>query len=360
MSVFADIIGHEPIIRVLNHALSKPAHGYLFCGPRGVGKGSVAERFVGGLLGYTSHITHHASSESETVPHHDASRVMRDAWLSSHPDFIRIVREEGAREIVVKQARELIARMQLTSARGGYKIALIEEADRLNEEAANALLKAVEEPSANTVYIFLAEQPDCLPATLRSRLVKMEFGRVPTKTIEGWLSERGLQPPPPPLSGGSQKATPDKGESQKSPPDKGGWGVSVREVAEQSRGCPGIAYHLVFDEERSWHQDFDWQKTIDILLAPPLGKQLAVIENLTKIIESQSDAETAWHEALDHLMRGLDARFADQPIESTRLAQGFSRAWKLVGSAISPRLAIEYALIPESAKQGRMIPRILL
>ena len=229
----------------------------------------------------------------------------------------------------MKQVRELIARMQLTSARGGYKIALIEEADRLNEEAANALLKAVEEPSANTVYIFLAEQPDRLPATLRSRLVKMEFGRVPTKTIEGWLSEH--------VSRITHHAT----------------------IAEQSRGCPGIAFHLAFDEERSWHQDFDWQKTLDVLLAPPLGKQLAAIESLTKIIESQSDAETAWHEALDHLMRGLDARFADQPAESTRLAQGLSRAWKLVGSAISPRLAIEYALIPESAKQGRMIPRIL-
>jgi DNA polymerase III delta prime subunit len=84
--------------------------------------------------------------------------------VEHHPDFVRIRREEGAREIVVKQARELLARMQLTSAYGGYKVALIEEADRLNEEAANALLKAVEEPSAHTIYIFLAEQPDRLPA----------------------------------------------------------------------------------------------------------------------------------------------------------------------------------------------------
>ncbi len=86
MSVFANIIGHEPILRVLTHTLSKPAHAYLFCGPRGVGKMTVAEKFTQGLLQETS--------------------------LSSHPDFIRLAREEGAREIVVKQARELLARIK--------------------------------------------------------------------------------------------------------------------------------------------------------------------------------------------------------------------------------------------------------
>lgn len=313
MSVFADIIGHEPIIRVLNHALTKPAHGYLFCGPRGAGKGSIAERFAAGLL-----LGPDASSFHE---------------INTHPDFIRIAREEGAREIVVKQARELLTRMQLTSARGGYKIALIEEADRLNEEAANALLKAVEEPSPNTVYLFLAEQPDRLPATLRSRLVKMEFGRVPTKGIEDWLSKQGEK---------SQVKAQD-----------------IHDIAIQSRGCPGTAFRLAFASEDIWYQDVDWQKILDVLLAPPFGKQLAAIETLTKTIESQGDPETAWHEALDHLMRGLDTRFANHPAESVRLAEGLSRAWSLVGSAISPRLAIEYALVPTESKQGRMIPRIL-
>lgn len=340
MSVFADIIGHEPIIRVLDHALAKPAHGYLFCGPRGAGKGSVAERFAAGLL-----LGPDAPSFHE---------------LNTHPDFIRIAREEGAREIVVKQARELLTRMQLTSARGGYKIALIEEADRLNEEAANALLKAVEEPSPNTVYLFLAEQPDRLPATLRSRLVKMEFGRVPTKTIEGWLrvlssrtqsdGERDLA-----RSDGAARSFTSSNSVQD---DKEG-GDSFGTIAIQSRGCPGTAFRLAFASEDIWYQDFDWQKILDILLAPSFGKQLAAIETLTKTIESQSDPETAWHEALDHLMRGLDTRFAAHPTESVRLAEGLSRAWNLVGSAISPRLAIEYALAPAASKQGRMIPRIL-
>jgi DNA polymerase-3 subunit delta' len=290
--------------------------------------------------------------------------------INSHPDFIRITREEGAREIVVKQARELLTRMQLTSARGGYKVALIEEADRLNEEAANALLKAVEEPSPNTVYLFLAEQPDRLPATLRSRLVKMEFGRVPTKTIEGWLrvlssrtqsdGERDLDR----SDGAARSFTPsnsiqdDRRGLDSVQDDKEG-GDSFGAIAIQSRGCPGTAFRLAFASEDIWYQDVDWQKILDVLLAPYFGKQLAAIETLAKTIESQSDPETAWHEALDHLMRGLDTRFAAHPTESVRLAEGLSRAWSLVGSAISPRLAIEYALAPTESKEGRMIPRIL-
>jgi hypothetical protein len=249
--------------------------------------------------------------------------------------------------------------MQLTSARGGYKVALIEEADRLNEEAANALLKAVEEPSPNTVYLFLAEQSDRLPATLRSRLVKMEFGRVPTKTIEGWLrvlssrtqsdGERDLAR--------SDVATRSFTSSNSVQDDRGG--DSYGAIAIQSRGCPGTAFRLAFASEDIWYQDVDWQKILDVLLAPYFGKQLAAIETLAKTIESQSDPETAWHEALDHLMRGLDTRFAAHPTESVRLAEGLSRAWNLVGSAISPRLAIEYALAPTESKEGRMIPRIL-
>ncbi len=183
MSIFDGIIDHDTIARVLEKALDKPAHGYLFCGPRGVGKTTVAERLAVGLL------EDHATPNTQYVTQ-DGQHV---SLLASHPDFVRLGREEGAREIVVKQVRELIARMQLTSARGGYKIALIEQADRLNEEAANALLKAVEEPSPKTVYIFIAEQPDRLPATLRSRLVKIEFGRVATKEIETWLSNHATR-----------------------------------------------------------------------------------------------------------------------------------------------------------------------
>lgn len=293
----------------------------------------VAERLAGALLNVDTRSGRGSSTPSDSArddKQNDSNEYQK--LLSSHPDFIRLGREEGAKEIVVKQVRELIVRMQLTSARGGYKVALIEQADRLNEEAANALLKVVEEPSAKTVYIFLAEQPDRLPATLRSRLVKMEFGRVATKETEKWLEEE--------VRGDRNVQTFGK-------------------IAEQSRGCPGIAWRLSFGEEEAWYTSVDWSGLTTSLLGPPLGKQLAAIEKLTQIVESQDDVETAWREALERVMQVLDTGFEQNPEAALRLGRGLAKAWQLVGSSVSPRLALEYALIPEEAKQGRMIPKIV-
>ncbi len=330
MSLFSGIIGHQSILRVLEHALQKPAHGYLFSGPRSVGKTTVAERLAAGLLG-VSRIEYRESSMKI-----DPSGSIPDTFLSSHPDFIRLQREEGAKEIVVKQVRELLGRMQLTSARGGYKVALIEQAERLNEESANALLKAVEEPSLKTVYIFVTEQPDRLPATLRSRLTKIEFARVPMKEIEEWIREK--------------------------------YRVSSIEYRETDpipdtsvvRGCPGVVLRLMKGEgEETWDRGVDWEGYVRGFLTPPLGKQLALIEKFSQLCDGQSDPETAWREGLERLMRALDASFLSQPEAAVRLGKGLARAWSLVGSAIPPRLALEWALIPDQAKEGREIPRIM-
>ena len=158
--LFADLTGHETILKILTRAKTKPATAYLFSGPSGVKKKIVAERFAKLLL-----------QQELTVP------------LDAHPDFIRVEREADAKEISVKQARELLERVHLTSARGGFRVALIPQADRLNEEAANALLKAVEEPPASVVYIFVTELPNRLPATLRSRLVTIPFSGHSSQTL---------------------------------------------------------------------------------------------------------------------------------------------------------------------------------
>ncbi len=336
MSVFSGIIGHQSILRVLEHALQKPAHGYLFSGPRSVGKTTVAERLAAGLLGVSS-IQYPVSSMNvdSSASILDTRYSILDTFLSSHPDFIRLQREEGAREIVVKQVRELLGRMQLTSARGGYKVALIEQAERLNEEAANALLKAVEEPTLKTVYIFITEQPDRLPATLRSRLTKVEFGRVSMKEIEEWIEKL-------------------KEQSAKVKSNDPILDTSV------VRGCPGVAFRMMDREQReAWDMGVDWESYVRGFLTPPLGTQLALIERFSQLCDGQSDPETAWREGLERLMRALDGSFLSQPEGAVRLGKGLARAWSLVGSAISPRLALEWALIPDQAKQGREIPRIL-
>ncbi len=298
--MFDGIIGHKTLLHVLERAVSHPAPAYLFFGPAGVGKRMVAERFAEGLLW----------GEGQR-PEVKGQRCQR---LEAHPDFIRIKREEGGREIVVKQARELLTRMHLTSARGGHKVTLIEQADRLNEEAANALLKAVEEPDAHAVYLFIAEQPERLPATLRSRLVSIAFAPVPTSIIAEWIGNQ--------------------------------------EAAEAARGCPGRALDWLHHQEERRAQRREAEELVATLVGAPLGVQCAALERLATRLEAHEDAESAWRQQLSEMMRACEHVLRDQPREGARLALGLAHAWQLAGSSLSPRLALEWAAT-RTYHQGR-------
>jgi DNA polymerase-3 subunit delta' len=107
-----------------------------------------------------------------------------------HPDFTHITLVEDSKQIRIEQARELSAHLALASHQGGYKVAVIEPADALNWNAANALLKTLEEPPPRTVLILVAQQPSRLPATILSRCQRIRI-RVPERapTLQ-WLAEQ--------------------------------------------------------------------------------------------------------------------------------------------------------------------------
>ena len=92
----------------------------------------------------------------------------------SHPDFHEIGVEEGSRVIKVDAVRELGRSMGLKSQYGGFRVAIIAPAERMNASAANSLLKTLEEPPAGTVLILVADQPSRLPATVRSRCQRLD------------------------------------------------------------------------------------------------------------------------------------------------------------------------------------------
>src|SRR6185312_9049826 len=87
----------------------------------------------------------------------------------SHPDFYQIEPEETGKTIRIDQIRELISELNQTAQQGGYKIAIIAPAEAMQMGAANALLKTLEEPAANTLIMLVSNQPGLLAATLRSR-----------------------------------------------------------------------------------------------------------------------------------------------------------------------------------------------
>ena len=108
----------------------------------------------------------------------------------SHPDAHAVRLEEDAQQIKVDQVRELIESLTTKSYRGGFKVGVIENAEALNANGANAFLKTLEEPSADTVLIMLARPNHRLPATIASRCLRLSLRPPPTDGALEWLRVR--------------------------------------------------------------------------------------------------------------------------------------------------------------------------
>lgn len=163
------------------------AHALLLCGAPGLGKREFAQRFVRGLL-------------CETPVDGDACGHCRACLLlaaGSHPDWVTVslgLRRDGTprSEIVVEQIRELSSRLAMSSQFGGWQVACIDPADAMNAAAANALLKTLEEPSARTLLVLVADAPWRLPQTIRSRCQRVDFELPSTEQALAWLQAQGV------------------------------------------------------------------------------------------------------------------------------------------------------------------------
>jgi DNA polymerase-3 subunit delta' len=109
----------------------------------------------------------------------------------SHPDYYPVRLEEDAKQIKVDQIRELIGSLALKSYRGGYKVGVIEGAETLNPNGANAFLKTLEEPSADTLLIMIARPTHRLPATIASRCLRLTLRPPPHDDATAWLNAHG-------------------------------------------------------------------------------------------------------------------------------------------------------------------------
>ncbi len=175
MNPFHGVVGHEAIVELLTSELDQPAQSYLFVGPSNVGKGLVARHFAAGIVGGGS-----------------ADAVDR-ALRGSHPDLI-FVEPEGRSSITVDQSRRVVSESVRSPLESDRKVFLFAEASLLNDEAANALLKTIEEPVAASHFILVAESEDDLPATVASRCRTIVFGRVPDGSITDGLIALGVDP----------------------------------------------------------------------------------------------------------------------------------------------------------------------
>jgi DNA polymerase-3 subunit delta' len=156
-------------------------HALLFTGPAGVGK-----RHLGGL--FTQALLCEARREDGTPC--GACRGCLLFAAGSHPDHLLMVPEEEGKGLTVDQARGVAAFQVLTPKYGSRKAVLVAPADRLNVNAANALLKTLEEPTAGTVIVLVTDRPTALLPTIRSRCQRVELPAVPPAQALPWLTER--------------------------------------------------------------------------------------------------------------------------------------------------------------------------
>jgi DNA polymerase-3 subunit delta' len=190
------IIGHDAALSVLGRALTteRPPHAWLFTGPEGIGKLATAVEFAAAL---------NCTSAGEKPC--GECQACRSTLSGNHPD-VEIVAPGGmcdeaehrdhadSRDLRICQVRRLERVLSLSPYAGGRRVAILDAADTLRAEAANAFLKTLEEPPAGAVIILLAEREERLPDTVLSRCQKLPFRPIDRATIVEALIERGATP----------------------------------------------------------------------------------------------------------------------------------------------------------------------
>lgn len=169
-------------------AAGRLPHALLVAGAAGLGKRALVDAFARAIL-----------CESRDTDGHACGHCRACTLLAagSHPDRIDVgleTRDDGKTrsEIVVDQIRALSQRLALASQFGGRQVAVIDPADAMNTSTANALLKTLEEPTASTLIVLVADRATRLPATIRSRCQRIDVQAPPAAQAQAWLRAQGV------------------------------------------------------------------------------------------------------------------------------------------------------------------------
>ncbi len=241
------------------------AGAVLFVGPSGIGKSTLATDLGAGLLCTAADVSSRPCGEC---------RACRLAFSRGHPDVHYLGPVGPGRQVVIggpgkpRGIRDLIAELALLPVEGAARVAIIESAHRMNEDAQAALLKTLEEPPSGTTIILCADAEEPLLPTILSRCVRIRLGPVGVRDIEGLVAEHGAADPP----------------------------VAAR-AARIAGGRPGIALRWILAPDALRDRDVIGRSLLDLADAGPadrlagirsLAGQAATIATIAAIASDQS------------------------------------------------------------------------
>lgn len=182
---FESVVGQQHIVSTLRHAVTEGrlSHAYLFCGPRGTGKTTMARILAKSLL----------CEHAEAARAEGASGCMPDGSCpeceaiaeGTHPDVYEL--DAASRTGVDNVREEIISSVSFAPVRGAYKVYIIDEVHMLTTAAFNALLKTLEEPPSHVVFVLCTTDPQKIPETILSRCQRFDFHRISNEDIVGRL-----------------------------------------------------------------------------------------------------------------------------------------------------------------------------
>jgi DNA polymerase-3 subunit delta' len=179
------VFGHDDAVAEFESALKsgRMHHAWLLVGPEGVGKATLAYRFARTVLA-------HAEAGGEVHDIHPEHAVFRKVANLAHPNLLLIRRswvEKSKRYsqwIGVDEVRRLRAFLGNTAGEGGWRVVVVDRADELNQNAANALLKALEEPPPRTLFLLVSSAEGRLPVTIRSRARTLRLAALDVDSLD--------------------------------------------------------------------------------------------------------------------------------------------------------------------------------
>ncbi|MGH7943159.1 MAG: DNA polymerase III subunit gamma/tau [Limisphaerales bacterium] len=175
---FADVVGQEHVTQTLSNAIeqNRIAHAYLFCGPRGTGKTTIARIFAKCL-------------RCKNAPTANPCNECPDCVAITSGNSMEMLEFDAASNTQVEKIRDMIIdHVKYMPASGGYKLYLVDEVHMLSVSSFNALLKTLEEPPAHVIFLFATTDPEKLPLTILSRCQRFDLRRIPAALITHHLA----------------------------------------------------------------------------------------------------------------------------------------------------------------------------